>query len=239
MRKAILAALGLTLLLGAMNARADTSGLIAESTPVGGNYYESPWLGLFYTNGGDWLFSVQVGWLYCADSSDTSALWFYSLELGWIFTGNGTYPSIYVNGSRAWVYYFKSDGTRYYYNFSGDYYAAIGDLFSNPTVVGESDLVEKFHGVQGQVQVLSNGVITITGFNFDGGGIDVRAILSTNSNFADYTILSGTLNGGGAYNGANMTFLMPDYLAGEQRLYISIWCLPVSISFGDAVLLLN
>ncbi len=221
-------------LLVITHLRADTALLTAESTPLGNDYYESPWLGTFYADGSGWLYNEELGWLYCASASSTSALWFYSLELGWIFTGNGTYASLYVDGSRAWVYFFESDGTRYFYNFDGDYYAPVASPDSVPGTLATATLNGAFHDVGGQVSLLDNGVIVIENFTFDGGGINVRAILSTSLNYDNYTVLSGNLLRDTAYDGTIMRFLVPDTFANAQTLYLSIWCVPVSVSFGSA-----
>ncbi|WOO43011.1 DM13 domain-containing protein [Rubellicoccus peritrichatus] len=217
--------------------KADSDLLRGESTPTGNGFYESEWLGVFFTNDSDWIYQSGLGWLYCTAASTTDAMWLYSLDLGWIFTGNSTFPSIYTDGSKAWIYFSdESSGDPLFYNFSGEYFFSLGAPDSATQVVSEGDLVTRAHEVSGQVQILNNGVIEITGFNYDGGGVDVRAVVSTSANYDDFTVLTGDLLLDGGYSGATLRFYLPNDFSTDQLLYLSIWCIPVRISFGDVVL---
>lgn len=217
--------------------RADSTLLKEESAALGDDYYESEWLGTFFADDSGWVYQTGLGWLYCSPTTASNEIWFYSLDLGWILTGSNIFPAIYSDGSKAWIYFSdESDGMPLFYNFSGEYFFELGAPDEPTQIVSEGDLITRFHEVSGTVQVLGNGVVEISGFNFDGAGIDVRAVISTNANYDNFTVLTGDLLLDGGYSGTTQRLFLPDGFSPDQVLYISIWCIPVRISFGDVVL---
>ncbi len=89
-----------------------------------------------------------------------------------------------------------------------------------------------FHGVAGTAHIVNNHTIELRNFTYDGTGIDVRVIVSPNASFSPYTIISGNLLGP-AYSNATLTFAVPESINLDYVSYISIWCVPVGINFGD------
>jgi hypothetical protein len=89
------------------------------------------------------------------------------------------------------------------------------------------------HGVAGTAHILDANTIELRNFTFDGGGIDVRVILSSNSSFSPYTIISSNLVGT-SFSDATVQFPISGINLDDVN-YISIWCVPVGANFGDGM----
>ncbi len=93
---------------------------------------------------------------------------------------------------------------------------------------------EYFHGVAGTAHIVDEHTIELRNFYYDGTGIDIRVIVSPNASFSPYTIISGNLLGP-AYSNATLTYTLPGGVNLEDVNYISIWCVPLGINFGDGM----
>ena len=93
------------------------------------------------------------------------------------------------------------------------------------------------HNVSGTVTVIDDCTLKITGFNYDGGGIDVRVYLARNGNFSNggFAVTGDLL--GAAYVNATLTITLPAGITLDDFDSISIWCVDVKVSFGDGVFL--
>jgi|GEM_PF-742876 len=92
-----------------------------------------------------------------------------------------------------------------------------------------------FHQVAGTAVIIDNCTIELRNFSFDGGGIDVQIYAGNNSQFhpsqGGFSIKSGLV--GTAYDNGTLTFTLPDGVTLNDFDSISIWCVPVGVSFGD------
>ena len=116
----------------ATNAEGTTLGAIkrfytqeAASTPApwwndakesAGGWRESDWFGTFIPYDNGWLYHVDFGWLFVIKDG-SSGLWAWKKESGWHWTSQGTFPHLYRNDTKAWLYFLASkDGQPYFYN---------------------------------------------------------------------------------------------------------------------------
>ncbi|MEQ8955352.1 MAG: DM13 domain-containing protein [Gammaproteobacteria bacterium] len=111
-----------------------------------------------------------------------------------------------------------------------------GCTSSHPNVGLSATLTRRFHNVAGTATILDDCTIQLTNFFYDGGGIDVHVYAGNNLQFhpADggFSLKSGLL--GTAYNNGTLTITLPSGVTLDDFDSISIWCVPVGQSFGDA-----
>ena len=90
-----------------------------------------------------------------------------------------------------------------------------------------------YHGVAGTATITDASTITVSNFSYEGSGILVYMILSPNSNFSPYTIISDDLVRGTPYVNETLNLSIPPGTVLEDINYISVWCIEIPISFGD------
>ncbi len=91
-----------------------------------------------------------------------------------------------------------------------------------------------YHGVSGTAHIVNNHTIELRNFTYDATGIDVRVIVSPNASFSPYTVISEDLLGP-AFSNATLTLTVPGSIDLNYVSYISIWCVPLGINFGDGM----
>ncbi len=122
---------------------------------------------------------------------------------------------------------------------------AITDCGSDHPAVGAVAILEThFHDVAGTATIVDNCTIEITDFVFDGAGIDVRAVLSDGPEFSSFDIISEDLRDDGPYDETTLTLSLRegmtlDGILHESMWYLSIWCVPAGVSFGDGPFLMQ
>jgi alpha-tubulin suppressor-like RCC1 family protein len=116
----------------ATNAEGTTFGAIkrfytqeAASTPApwwddakesAGGWRESDWFGTFIPYDNGWLYHVDFGWLYVVQDG-SSGLWAWKKDSGWHWTSQGTFPHLYRNDTKSWLYFLATkEGKPYFYN---------------------------------------------------------------------------------------------------------------------------
>ncbi len=103
-------------------------------------------------------------------------------------------------------------------------------------MVGKTAMFENFfHGIAGQVRIVDNCTIDITGFSYDGGGPLVYFYAANNRAYesADAFII-GPLLSGTVFNNDQFRLLLPDDKTLDDLNGISVWCQAVQVNFGDA-----
>jgi hypothetical protein len=81
-----------------------------------GGWRESDWFGTFIPYDNGWLYHVDFGWLYVVQDG-TSGLWAWKKNSGWHWTSPGTFPHLYRNDTKEWLYLLASkEGQPYFYN---------------------------------------------------------------------------------------------------------------------------
>ena len=109
--------------------------------------------------------------------------------------------------------------------------AAVGTRFT---------LNELAHDTRGELVVVDDTTLAVEGFFFDGGGIDVRAVVAPSRaalrDDAARVTLSEDLRRPGGYSDARLSFPLPDGLTVDDVGAFSIWCVPFGASFADVEL---
>lgn len=107
---------------------------------------------------------------------------------------------------------------------------------THPRVGSTAEMTTRFHGVSGTVRVVNDCALVIEDFVFDGAGIDVRLYGGADLEFRDGIILSDNLvNSPVGYDGVTMVGVLPEGTTLDDVDAVSVWCVPVGVSFGDAL----
>ena len=61
------------------------------------------WFGQFFETSSNWIYHLELGWLYRHGDNLTS-LWFYSSDHGWLFTSKNIYPYLFHHTNNSWLY---------------------------------------------------------------------------------------------------------------------------------------
>jgi hypothetical protein len=125
----------------------------------------------------------------------------------------------------------------------GDALAAIdgcGDTCTadSPKVGTRVELTGRAHDVSGSLLVQDDRTLVIERFTFDGGGVDVRAIVAADAASLGSAplVLSEDLRRPGGYQDAQLTVSLPADRTVDNVGAFSVWCVPFGVSFGDAEL---
>ena len=98
----------------------------------------------------------------------------------------------------------------------------------------QAQLLTRFHDVQGTATIIDDCTIEITNFSFDGGGIDTQIYLGTGGEFRESQ--GGSVSGnlvGTLFVSNTIRVTLPVGKTMDDFDSISVWCVPVSASFGD------
>lgn len=105
----------------------------------------------------------------------------------------------------------------------------------SPRIGAAATLVTRDHGVSGTARIADDCTIVIDNFNYDGRGVDVRVYAATaGQDFADGVVLSGDLRRSQPYIDETLTLTLPAGATLDDVDALSVWCVPVGVSFGDA-----
>ena len=106
---------------------------------------------------------------------------------------------------------------------------------SDHALVGKSlTFSTKFHQVAGTATVVDNCTIHLDSFTFDGQGIDIRVYTGSNGSFRAGQSISKDLLGM-PFNQGSAILHLPLSVSLDDFDSLSIWCVPIGISFGDGV----
>jgi len=90
----------------------------AELQTDGNGWGKSTWFGWVNTGSLPWLFSVDHGWLFFADSVSESGAWAHDQEFGWIYLESLYYPNLYSLAHTSWLFYYAgSTEPRWFYDY--------------------------------------------------------------------------------------------------------------------------
>lgn len=112
--------------------------------------------------------------------------------------------------------------------------ADTGCTLGSPRIGQQAQLMGFFHRVAGTATIIDDCTIELTGFAFDGGGINVQFYLGQGGEFRDSRggfSASGNLVGI-RYSGNTLRITLPPGRGLEDFNSISVWCVPVGVSFG-------
>ena len=91
------------------------------------------------------------------------------------------------------------------------------------------------HDVGGTAVIVDNCTIRIDNFTFDDGGINVQIYGGQNGDYDRGPSLSGNLLRGQPYLGEELIVKLPDGVTLDDFDGISVWCVPIGLSFGDGI----
>jgi len=88
----------------------------SDSTPEGGGWHNSPWLGTFRPYDNDWIYHAKLGWAY-AHPDGSGGLWLWFRDHHWMWTRSGTYPYLWKHDLGSWLYLLGTrDGKPVFYD---------------------------------------------------------------------------------------------------------------------------
>ena len=107
---------------------------------------------------------------------------------------------------------------------------------STSAKIGQTaELITRFHGTVGTATIVDDCTIVVTGFGYDGTGIDVRFYGGLSGNYNAGFALSDNLLRAGGYAGDTLTLRVPAGHTLDDLDGLSLWCVDVGVSFGDAM----
>lgn len=112
--------------------------------------------------------------------------------------------------------------------------AETGCTLTSAKIGQQAQLDTQFHDVRGTATIIDDCTIEITGFSFDGGGINTQIYLGTGGEFRESQggfSVSGNLVGTRFLNNT-VRVTLPVGRTMDDFDSISVWCIPVSVSFG-------
>lgn len=114
---------------------------------------------------------------------------------------------------------------------------ATGCTSEHPNVGQRATFVNGFHDISGTAVIVDDCTIEIQDFTFDGGGINVQVYLGIGGFFleSDGGFSSSDDLVGIAFNGGILRVTLPEGRTLDDFDSISIWCVPVGVSFATAV----
>lgn len=105
---------------------------------------------------------------------------------------------------------------------------------THPKVGTKANLSTITHDVSGELEIIDDCTIKIKGFNFDGGGIEVKMYAGVNGNYDNGPELSlDFYSPGVGFNNQDVFFRLPNGVTLDDFNGVSVWCTAVGISFGD------
>lgn len=105
---------------------------------------------------------------------------------------------------------------------------------THPRVGQTATLSEKSHDVAGTARIVDDCTIQITGFHYDGDGIDVRMYSGVGGNYRSGRAISRDIyRPGQPFTDVSVFMRLPHGMTLDDLDGISVWCVAVAISFGD------
>ena len=107
---------------------------------------------------------------------------------------------------------------------------------THPRVAQRAVLQRYIHGTSGVATIIDDCTVDITGFAFDGGGIDVRVYGGLRRDFQRGFAMGNDLRRPGGYKDAKVRVNLPPGRSLDDLDGISIWCVPAGANFADGLL---
>ena len=119
-------------------------------------------------------------------------------------------------------------------NTNGNTNNVAGCGTSHPRVGQSLVLSTRSHGVSGTATVIDDCTIEVEGFNYDGGGVDVRFYGGLGGNYVNGFPMTDDLVGT-RFTNDQLTITIPDGRSLDDIDGLSVWCFDFSVSFGDGL----
>ena len=87
----------------------------SHATRLEADWMESEWFGTFIPYTDNWIFHIEMGWLYINEFNPES-MWIWSEEKGWVWTTQSLLPFLYSNNTSNWLYILprELEGKKFY-----------------------------------------------------------------------------------------------------------------------------
>ena len=87
----------------------------SHATRLEADWMESEWFGTFIPYTDNWIFHIEMGWLYI-NNFNPESMWIWSEEKGWVWTTRNLLPFLYSNNTSNWLYILprELEGKRFY-----------------------------------------------------------------------------------------------------------------------------
>lgn len=105
---------------------------------------------------------------------------------------------------------------------------------THPKVGHTTTLSQRSHDVAGTAAIVDDCTIEITGFSYDGRGLDVRIYAAHDGDYANGFAISDDLLGT-AYANGTLRVQLPEDMTLDDLDGISVWCVEAGVSFGDGM----
>lgn len=105
---------------------------------------------------------------------------------------------------------------------------------THPLVGKKATLTTFAHRVSGTVEVVDDCTLRLTGFSYDGGGIDVRLYGGKGGAYRAGAALSRNFLGT-RFDSGTATVRLPTGVSLDALDGVSVWCVAVGVSFGDGL----
>jgi hypothetical protein len=112
------------------------------------------------------------------------------------------------------------------------------DCDATHSKVGQvAELQTFFHQVSGKAVIVDDCTVRVDDFVYDGEGINVRFYSGLGGDYTNgFSMSESDLRRAGGYDGAEPVYAqLPENRTLDDLDGISVWCVPVSTSFGDGL----
>ena len=114
--------------------------------------------------------------------------------------------------------------------------APSGCSADHPSVGQVASLSTFSHQVAGTARIVDDCTIVIEDFHFDGGGINVQVYAGLGGDYeppVGFSVSDNLL--GQRFEGGTLTLTLPEGRTLDDLDGVSVWCVPVGVSFGDGL----
>ena len=89
----------------------------AHAIPMGADWLQSAWFGMFTPVTDNWIYHLRMEWLFISDFTPKN-LWVWSEQQEWIWTTGEVFPFFYSNNTGNWLYLLPTKlGDKTFYNY--------------------------------------------------------------------------------------------------------------------------
>lgn len=106
---------------------------------------------------------------------------------------------------------------------------------THPRVGQVAELATHHHDTAGTATILDDCTVQVTGFTYDGTGLDVRFYGALGEDWASGFAMTDDLRRDGGYADETLTFSVPPEQTLDDLDGLSLWCIDAAVSFGDGV----
>ena len=114
--------------------------------------------------------------------------------------------------------------------------SACGGSSTHSRVGWTAELVNHFHDISGTATIVDDCTIRIDAFGFDGNGINVQVYAGQAGNYSSgFSLSENLVNFPTGYQNETLWLTLPVGRTLDEVDGISVWCVPVGVSFGDGL----